>query len=368
MLAARSVLVALLSLRGAAAAQPPLDSPQEPYLALARRYRGGDLDGAVEEVRTWLRERLKEELQRLKGWKQVADRCSHCPEAEQLSRFPLEAAVMLHTDAAFESTESYASDERDFHRHMARGLVDLLGDRPGGPSFARRWLLAMGLHFQSELNVPSAMPYLRDALRLSPQDPEVLVAIGSLHEMMGSLGMALTKRVRVPTRPRDLEDRLASASEARSRILAAERHYRQALEADPSREEAHLRLGRVLAQRGRAEEALTELEWVLGSGRDRGLIYLAHLFRGRVHEDAGRLEAAVASYRDAARIEPRCQTAHVALSHILHRSGDRAAALRALEHLLRRDDASGDRWWTYHFGRRERFQALLEELREEAVS
>ena len=86
-----------------------------------------------------------------------------------------------------------------------------------------------------------------------------------------------------------------------------------------------------------------------------------------MEEDAGRLEAAAASYAAAVAIEPRCQSARLALSQVRLRLGDEAAARREVEASL---ESSGDRprdpLWLYPWGPSVGVEERLEALRREA--
>ena len=159
--------------------------------------------------------------------------------------------------------------------------------------------------------------------------------------------------------------------------------------ADPALDEARLRLGRLLWRLGEAELARASLEAMLAprdpplsnargeSGpsssfatlersRDR---YLAHLFLGRVYEDARRLEEAKREYRATLEIEPQAQAAAVALGHVLQMAGDTGPARQALEQSLRHAGrrTHGDPYWGYLLGSVDRAEALFDELRRETL-
>jgi tetratricopeptide (TPR) repeat protein len=115
---------------------------------------------------------------------------------------------------------------------------------------------------------------------------------------------------------------------------AAERHYRAALERDPSLVEAHVRLGRVLALGGNLEEAEGELDWVTREGHDSFLIAFAWLFKGEIAESRGEPLAAAECYRFALELEPEMQPALLALSRTLRAAGMAGLAREVLLSVL----------------------------------
>jgi tetratricopeptide (TPR) repeat protein len=185
-----------------------------------------------------------------------------------------------------------------------------------------------------------ARRFFEDGLRRFPDDGDLRLAMGCVAEMEDSRGALAT----------------------------AEGQYRRVLEADAEVGEAHLRLGRVLGELGRTDEALHELEWVRQRSGDPGLRYLAFLFQGRIEERIGHPDAAAASYRSALALDPAGQTAHLALAHALDGLGDAAGAAEAVRgaapEVSRHHD---DGWWLYRFGQSHRVGGMFDELRREAA-
>jgi tetratricopeptide (TPR) repeat protein len=104
----------------------------------------------------------------------------------------------------------------------------------------------------------------------------------------------------------------------------AERDFRRTLTIDPMRVEARLRLGRLLQLRHDRPAALEELERSLAdarSARHEFAAYMAELFLGQLHEEAGRPDAARACYEAAIAGYPSAQQAYLALGHLLVASG-----------------------------------------------
>ena len=114
------------------------------------------------------------------------------------------------------------------------------------------------------------------------------------------------------------------------RLEQARQDFADALAIDASLGFARLRLGRVLWRLGQPEPARQQIETALASLRHVDHVYLAHLFLGRVHQDAGRLAEARAEYRLAVALHPSARSASTALSNALFVAGDAEAARQAL--------------------------------------
>jgi tetratricopeptide (TPR) repeat protein len=155
-----------------------------------------------------------------------------------------------------------------------------------------------------------------------------------------------------------------SGSAAIRGLQAAAGTYRRVLAIAPESVEAHLRLGYVLFQLERPDEARTELAAALKGARDTRLAYLAALFLGGLEEQENRLPRALELYRRAHAVAPPCQVAGVALCNAL-RLADRPAEAASLAHELARAGGSGceDPWWFYQYGEAWRVETELETLR-----
>ena len=158
--------------------------------------------------------------------------------------------------------------------------------------------------------------------------------------------------------------------QVREHFESAQRALRAALAVDGSVPELRLRLGRVAWRLGDAAEAQSALLDVLARKPDGATAFLAHLFLGRLHEDAGRLDDAAASYEAALALDPRSQSARLALSHVRLRRGDAAGARAEVEKTV---GSAGrrprpDALWLYPWGPSVGVEDRLEALRGEAAS
>ena len=128
--------------------------------------------------------------------------------------------------------------------------------------------------------------------------------------------------------------------------------FRRALSIDPALVEARIRLGRLLVERRRHDEAARELATALAANPPRVLAFYAHLFSGRAAQALGRLDAAAGHYREAVALFPGAQSARLAQSQAALLAADISGALAAIEGMKKPGGAPpvDDPWWEYPFG------------------
>jgi tetratricopeptide (TPR) repeat protein len=217
-----------------------------------------------------------------------------------------------------------------------------------------------------------ALPHLERALRLGGHDdPQTLLALAVAEELLASaptplVGLAAQDpalAARLELRRRDAGTGASLELERRALLESSERHLRGALAHDPQLLEAHVRLGRVLALRGRPEAARREWRDVLRVAQpDDPVAYLAHVFLGTQAWQVGEWTEAVAQFRGAIGAFPRAQSARLGLSFALRRSGDRPGAAREARAALGLDAAMNDPWLRYHHEPRRGVAEMLQEL------
>jgi tetratricopeptide (TPR) repeat protein len=256
------------------------------------------------------------------------------------------------------------------HWNMGRRLLDevwLYGrngpepaDGPEADDTVRRFYLAGCAHMLRIRRIETA--YFSHALALFPNDPDLLFFAASAHEMFAGARMqAVMRSLKVP---RDVS---FDVHDAASELRLAEQLYRRALERNPTLIEARIRLGRVLGQRGRHDEAVAQLKQGL-SATEPLLQYYANLFLGGEYEALENGAEARQSYERASALDPTAQSPWLGLSRVADRAGDRAAARAAVDRVFQLPSSEperGDPWWVYETAQARQADRLVSELRQQ---
>lgn len=355
----------------ALAAPPKTEGPRPDYLELLRAYAHGARAEAIAGLGTWSLRELDRQLGQMARLVQAAELC-RCPTP--IEGVSLRAAVMLHADR--DRAERPASTEAEQPRPcpgpqalLAGRFAALLARLPEHRDFARRFYLAMALRAQWDYCLEESVRFGQDGIQLFPRDGELLLAVGSVYEEGATLGMA-TSMTRVTGLPAGKRDNArVSAKERQKWMLQARRFLADAVAADPENALARLRLGRVLYRLGEAELATDALAGAVERTREPSLLFLAHLFRGKLHEDAGHLDEAAAEYRLALEIDATSQSAAVALAHALQLTGEAESARDVLEQAVAAAGRRGgrDAYWDYLMGDAVHLEDLLDGLRRETL-
>jgi tetratricopeptide (TPR) repeat protein len=335
--------VAVFFLLGAAAAQAavsPSDMDVAPasYREALERAQTGDVQGAIAAASRWSSDQVSQGAQAL-----LVDPSCRRP--------CLESAILIHTEAAVATRYRVPRDASQAHRHAAESLLSWLvrvsepPARDDARDFERAWLLALGYSYQDTGDSWHARATFEKARARFPHDPEALVAVGALLEAIAAAPGFF------PIEPVD--------DGARARAAEC---YEQALAAQPDHVEARLRLGQVEARLGRFERARKDLQAVVASGLPSIAAAFAHLFLGDISAQEGRADDAIAEYGAALRMEPTLQPAAIALAASLQSTGRRQEGASSLLDALR--SARGDviSWHSYHAGLFHGYRAAVEAL------
>jgi hypothetical protein len=255
------------------------------------------------------------------------------------------------------------------HWNMGRRLLD--GVRPvdsrklktvpdpGADEIVHRWYLA-GCAYMLRTRFIEVSHFIR-ALELFPDDPDVLFLAASAHESFA--GVRTQSVMRSLKAPRDV---IFDVKDEGTELRLAEQLYKRALERNPALTEARIRLGRVLALRGRHDEAIEQLKQGQ-TASEPVLRFYAHLFLGGVFEALGNGPEARRSYERAVAIQPTAQSALFGLSRVADQAGDKAAAREIVARVLRLP-ASGferaDPWWVYEVVQARGVDGLLADVRQ----
>ena len=325
------------------------------YEAAVRRYASGDRDGAIADLCGWPEGSMRDEIATFRR------------KARSDGLWPGTAALMLHTDCALRARRDGTSPR--LHESAALALVGFMKDDPARRAFARTWYGAMASLALRENRWDEALAWAERGLRDFPDSVEMLLVESSVEEILGAqAGPAVSDQNAPDVIARQERSRLLQLHEARDHLERAARAARAAAATQPSLPEARLRLGHVAWRLGETDKARSALEEALARSRDGGTAYLAHLFLGRLDEDAGHLEVALRSYEAALALDPRCQSARLAISHVHLRLGDGAGARHDVETAVKPAGyrAQPDPFWLYPWGPSVDVKDRLEALRREA--
>jgi hypothetical protein len=349
-------VVVLLTLASLGLAQEPVSLSA--YEALVRRYAGGDHEATVAELGAWPQGRLESEVAAAMRRRRSIGSCPDCA-----------AALMLHTDCLLAGRRSGHSGRR--HQSAALEIAGLMKEVAAQRSFVTCWFAVMAGLAQGQNRWTDALEWAERGAHEVPDAAELQLVLGSIRETIGQEFLrAADDGSALRLDSRGLRAPMIEVQEGRRYLLLARRAFRAALSTNASLSEARLRLGHVAYLLEDASEARARFEDVVHSDRDSPAAFLAHLFLGRLEEDAGRLDEARRAYESALALDPGSQPARLALSHVHLRSGDTAAALRDVEtalqaagHRLRQDP-----FWLYIWAPSLRAEERLEALRHEASS
>ena len=335
-----------------------------PPFEMAHLYAEGRRAEAIAGLSGWSEDDLKRELSALRTIR---------GKLGSLESLPVRAAIMLHTDRdLFERMQAPVVETArecgiDPHAAFARALVSvLMVQSDDSREFARRWLIAMSLQSHWDLCLDDVVSWTREGLKWFPRDGELLLIQGTAREVAGSLMRVPRMDLGAPTQ---MHVAVTAAAWQRSELTEARAAFDASLRIDPQLHEARLRLGRVLWRLEKPEQARSPLQALLRESRDPALLYLGHLFLGRLDEDAGELPAAVLHYRSALVIDPAAQSAAVALSEALWSTGEEDEGRELLERAMSYGPrgAPRDAFMSYHLGRSGRAEEMLDALRGETL-
>jgi tetratricopeptide (TPR) repeat protein len=191
-------------------------------------------------------------------------------------------------------------------------------------------------------NLPLAKQRLEQALRIAPDDPDVLSNMALWSYMMGRPKDAeMYSRKVLAAHPDSLSALLylADALRAQDKLGEAAQEYRQALALDPDFSDGHNTLGVVLDKQGLTEEALKEFRLSLAIKPDQAM---PHSQMGRILMQAHRLPEAVEEFTQALRFDPANANAHNDLGAALLQLGDYEKAAEQFSDAVRIDPAYAD--------------------------
>jgi len=252
------------------------------------------------------------------------------------------------------------AEGQNMHWELARMVLFRVAPDPRHDTFVRDW-------YRATLATGQATEYfdalhLGHALRLFPDDPEMLLLAGAEHEAMATpLFQAFARSV---------QSRAVTAgiSGVDGELSAAARYYGRALEQRSDFPEARVRLGRVLQLQGRHADSVRELRQALQAPLGPVYAYVATLFLGVALEGTGDVDGAIDAFRRAADQQPAARAPHLALARVARERGDRELMIASLERAMAPLDEDGDvdPWWLYRSIQGRRRTSGLDDVRRRA--
>lgn len=321
------------------------------WMDLVDGHRPGELDQAAKRVAGWTDRELglavrdfeaarsalaKERARNIERNRNLALDVLHMSlrEFELQDTAPvLKRAVLLHTDLSVEtlrlarrSDSTVTSRMASFHFGLAMHLVEELGAEFTGDPAVRDWFLAVAALLQNGRDAASAPTFARRAVARFPDDPDLLLLAGGVHEF------AASHRVQdAEVAQSDDPDGKALRAERPRALEVAEACFARALAAaGPSPVETRVHYGRVLGERGKKGEAVEALRPATTGAAPPPLRYLAWVLTGDNQAALGHAAEADAAYREAIALFPRAPSGRFAFSAAARRRGDHQVATESL--------------------------------------
>ena len=182
-----------------------------------------------------------------------------------------------------------------------------------------------------------ALPLLREALAVAPDDPEVLNNLGTLLREERQLEEAIVCHHRALRLKPDFPEawcNLGNALYDFRRYDEAEHCFRSALTQRPDFPSALVNFGNVLRLRGQVEDAIAVYLRALALD---GSMAFAFNNLGTALKSLGRWGEAVEAYQRAVTLEPQSAIAHYNLGSVMKEAGDGVSAERLLTRALELD-------------------------------
>jgi tetratricopeptide (TPR) repeat protein len=271
----------------------------------------------------------------------------------------LRLAAMLHSDLALAAYQKRNVMEFEFQMGLADGWFILADNRLSAPGSLRsRWTVTMARFLLASGDSGIAERILSRASERIGNDAAILLALGTVKETQAS-------RLIADLPGGQLDDPVFASKPRDSALAAAQTAFEKALKAQPALVEAKVRLAHVYEMKNDDAHAYSLLSEVLASKTTPALKYLASLMAGGVLERSRQFDAAAKSYVDAILSMPDGQSAYIALSKIMYRSGQKPEAGAVLERMFARGITgnAADPWWIYPLGLDLAMETQFEEYR-----
>jgi tetratricopeptide (TPR) repeat protein len=227
--------------------------------------------------------------------------------------------------------------------------------RPQNPGV----LLNLGSALQKNGQLEEALASFRQAVRLRPDYPEAYLNLGCLLVLQAKLDEAVAvfrKAIQLKPNYAEAHRNLGDALQTRGELDEAIAAYRAAIRLDPKNARAHLQLGNALREKGRLDEAIAEYQVAIRLDPQLlgALSQLGHALAAK-----GLLDEAIAAYDDALGRDPpdhHSVEARIGLGKVLEKKGNFKAAFSAYRNILAVDPQNAE--IRFAFARTERLARL----------
>lgn len=319
----------------------PFEEDVRAYDRLLDRYRSGNIEGAIADLRKL--------LTASSGQRQITRWIDGARAANR--RADLQGVLLLITEAIM---AIWAADEPFPFGRLAPYLIPFqrlhveLKEMDARTPFLKTWYLLWESfrHVHANYPIPTDLDFMPAALAAFPRDSRVLLAAGSRYELAWWMALENAQR--------DLEREPVGVT----KLLTTARDYlRRSLAADAGEGEARLRLAHVLLELNELSSVAPILSSHGWTPDGPAFEYLARLFEGDLHERKGDRAAAAAAYDRAIALVDAPQSALVAKAHLAHLDGRRTEAAQTVAPVLSGSVKGADPWWPFIRGQAWRFAA-----------
>lgn len=248
---------------------------------------------------------------------------------ELLRREPANVEAVLMRGRVLAARNDPAAARQDFER--------IAGSATAAPSQRAEAFFNLGLIHQASSDTESAIGEYRRALEQDASHLPALSALGPILAARGDVAGAVPVYLRLASRQPDnleVKYRLAALQMQQGDTAAARVLFEELYRAQPTVPEFIVTSSSLLAELGEAAAGAARLDQALTTQKDQQIRQRLLAARGRIEARDGRIDAAVATYREALRLGERVEL-HFELAQALAVAGRHQSSLAEYEIYLK---------------------------------